>query len=444
MGISQATVNGTALDNSSWRRIHGTFQGTEGLDGKYHATVDFAVEGSSTDELQERINTTYNAFRLSNPTIVLTMDADASNNYRSITPGDGRHLATVTTVTVDPDYPPTDHSIGLTLVVIADLAVPSSLNITGLESLHVVEVINSARSRVRQVVGSFFSTSGSTAAANYAAARSTLLQTYCLCASTGAVHPTNKFVLVEEKKEDPGGLGLRLEFSLDSEYQKWPMAATEAARSATIKISASYPDEWDPRGGERPRIIQASGGVFVSLDVWTEGVLKAWSTVEPDIIAAIEEETGETAPQPMKVEISSDGDNGMLEFSATYIARNNVVMAFELTETVTDVFDEAEVEDSEGYDYVQRSPKPIKRSRNVQVTRVGVGKVNLGTMIPAPRPTLPGNNMAEIVGRVETCNGPKITEFGEVYKQSASYQIKERKVRSALAQLEFPVPVFGG
>lgn len=444
MGDMQASVNGTSLDNGSWRVILGDISCSEGMDGKVTCTADFHVEADDADTLQSRINTTYDSFRKQNPTCIFTLDSAATNKMRSIAPGDGRHLAVVSTVVEDPEHKGTLYSAGFTLVVIAELAIASSVGITGLESMTQSEVYNSGRSRVRQVVGTFISIGGQSAALNYAAARSQLLTDYMLTESTGAYSSANKFVLVDEKTDDPGAVGLRLNFSLESEYQVFPMASTPEARSSTIEISTSIPDEWDERGGTRPTLIHAQGAVFLSITALQGGVLQAWDHVEADIRAAIAQETGKSDLQIVKTDKTSDADLGILKFSVAYIADNTVVLSLQIMETITTTLDTAEAVDSDGYDYVQRSPKPLSRQRSISATRVGIGLVNLRAYIGNPQPTLPDHNAVELIGETASDMGEITTEFGRLRKQSSTFTFRERKYRTALPPLEFPVPAFGG
>ena len=167
MAKMQVTVDGTLLDNTTWRAITGSFGDDPSGEGQRVLVCDFIVEGSTADELQQRLLTTYEAFTKRNCRVVFTLDDTVGSTWADVSPNDGKHTEVHCTVGVATGYEQTANRQVLRLYIVAGMTPVLSTGAAGsnpayfqglLGSLKYTRTINAARFETRSLLATFVDT----------------------------------------------------------------------------------------------------------------------------------------------------------------------------------------------------------------------------------------------------------------------------------------------
>lgn len=122
----QATVDGVNLDNGTWRRVVGQFGDDTGLDGRRVLAVDFIIEADSAATLASRYKATRDDFIKVNPRATLTLDDTGGEDWADVSPSDGFHTSTRTTVGIAAGHEQTGNSHYCRLYILADTSPPNA------------------------------------------------------------------------------------------------------------------------------------------------------------------------------------------------------------------------------------------------------------------------------------------------------------------------------
>lgn len=432
----QAVVGGNSLDNGSTRYCHGEIVDSIAPDGVRTITVPFVVEGSTADNLATLIGTTITDFCKRNVTCTVKLDSGGSSNYASVAPADGRHLNVVTSIVSDATVKKTATSVGLLLVIVAEVvnALPTTeitgVSEAGLDSFEVSLRYNAGRIVSRTVSGSFVDTgSGSTGESHYNAARSSILTNHLLTGSSGEYDATSKMVLVGEVIENDDGDSRRWNFLLESVYQRIPLTSTTEARGlAGFTVQTYEPDEWDERAGTRPTFVSVQGRAFISNSAWASGVHQIWAQkLRADVLAGLATETGLADFTVKQERISSDPQECAISFDCLYCVNQPVVYEYRRTDQIHDAIDQAIAASSDGSHYVQVSPASPDRQRIITVQRFGQGIADLAPEDPTA--TIDGRK-CWYVDADHSQEGPITTPAGSgFYRQSLTVRFLELAVK---------------
>lgn len=430
----QATVDGTDLDNGTWRRIAGQIDDSTSPDGQRTVMVNFFVTGNTPADLQTNYATTRSEMISRDKRCTVTLDDGGGNDLADMQPGDGDHIAVLSTVVENAEHGKTGTSLALTLVILAEIVNtfgPADLPaLVGLDSLSIIEAFNPSRASAIVVRGSFVATTGNTAEDNYNTARPSLLTTYCKCLATGGYDVTNEFVLSGEKLENISGQKNRFDFQLESEFQAYPFTNTPSARSVTLTVASTQPDEWDEAVGPVPELLDVRGGVFLDADVLSTGVLAAWATVEADVLAAVVQESSRGDLELVRKNVISDADQGLLSFEVIYRSVNALNISFTRTVEIIDQPEEAISVDSDGKHRIQQSPGSPARMQIVRVARLGVGFTDLDPWA-LTYPSLSGR-ILHPAGRRFSRQGPLRTPWSsDVWRQTGEFKFLELNLEDA-------------
>lgn len=445
MGIQQVTLDPAGddvdLDNTTWRRIWGTISDQTGIDGQRALAIDFTIEGDTVDEFQTRYRATVALFNsIRNKKWVVTLDDALSDPLATIEPGDGTFTATFSALSDNDAFGRSGTSIGMTLLLLAEPIelLPDTDDllggaaVDGVESLTITTTYNAGRDRSITVNAIFVTSGANSAQANLDAVKDRIFEQLLLVTADGSRDDASKQVLSSEILVDPEGQGRRLEAEWRSEREAFATANTSEARTFSVGIETTQPDEWVVSdAGPRPTLIHCSGSVFLSHDILARGLLQAKTNVETDVRAAIAQELGRT-PQlkTISTSFSSDADQGVLTFDIVYQADNTQVISYTRTHSVDISPDRAIASDSEGFHHVQESPTSPDVLHTILVERMGVGQLG-----PEGLGFRPDNIVA---GRQVDDSGSKYdysaaleTDFGSnVYKERFSQTFLELQLRA--------------
>lgn len=167
MAKMQVTVDGTQLDNTTWRAITGSFGDDPSGEGQRVLACDFIVEAADADTLQQRLLTTYEAFTKRNCRVVFTLDDTVGSTWADVSPNDGKHTEVHCTVGVASGYEQTANRQVLRLYVVAGMTPALSTGAAGsnpayfqglLGSLKYTRTINAARFETRSLLATFVDT----------------------------------------------------------------------------------------------------------------------------------------------------------------------------------------------------------------------------------------------------------------------------------------------
>lgn len=110
-------VDGTALDNGSWRKIFGQFQVQEVTGTGIVITAAALLEAPDTDTLQERWETTKTQFQKKDSHVIVTLDSAVDTPLEDISPLDGKHDDIVVSVEISSGKDNTDTSLWIVVTV---------------------------------------------------------------------------------------------------------------------------------------------------------------------------------------------------------------------------------------------------------------------------------------------------------------------------------------
>lgn len=169
MGSMQVNVDGTNLDNGSWRLLEDKYGDSIGDDDVRVLACMFTIEADDPDTLEVRKLATEQAFIKANPRVWFTLDdAGATGAYfGDISPNDGTHTRVRCTIDWTGSREQTGHSLIGILYVKADVYIPMAggatgsgqVNYTGLKgTLKRSVTYNQGRVESRAVLATFVTT----------------------------------------------------------------------------------------------------------------------------------------------------------------------------------------------------------------------------------------------------------------------------------------------
>lgn len=491
MGM-QVTVDGTNIANGSWRDLTGSFGDEPGQDGQRVLVCDFLIEGSTADELQQRLLTTYEAFTKRNCRVVFTLDDTAGSTWADVSPNDGKHTDIWVTVGVAPGHEQTGNRQYLRLYVVAGMTPvlssgPAGSNqayFQGLSgTLKYTRTINAGRFETRSVLATFVDTfdddangpytidsvanSGGKAVfhvtsapvafavgqrlkvtagtaylgvhlitaintgaktittdttysatatgtayigtltsgeTNYNSARATLLVDYLGTHSSGsgARDSTTGLSLITEVPETNDENGNQYTVLLQSGPMQ-SMANTASARVANLSIGQSEPEKWNTKYGAKPLWLTAKGSLSCSKTVLSSEsrtLFAVWAaSAQGDILTLVKAKTGYNTLKLLDVQFEADDGVGVIAFTVKYQARNTTVLAGSYTESTEESDDSISIREVGGHDYDQRPPGFTPKTCIVTLSRIGVGKKDLSTLVTLPST---GGGTWKLVRKLET------------------------------------------
>lgn len=128
MGDVQVEINGTQLDNGTWRTIVDWPAVIRSDDGKMEKfAVDFIIEADTAAEMDTRFEQTYADLTTKNPRLKVWLDDSKATPTLDWYVGDGTHLSMVSITSMRPESPRTQKKILFTLVVSCDCEPPQTL-----------------------------------------------------------------------------------------------------------------------------------------------------------------------------------------------------------------------------------------------------------------------------------------------------------------------------
>lgn len=347
-------------------------------------------------------------------TFVATFDEDGGGAFTitSVENASGK-ARFVATVSVPPTFAP-----GMRLKVTSG---------TGYVGVHLITAIDVANKKITTDTAYSATATGSavigtltTGAANFAAARTSILEDILGCDADGGRDSTTGLSLVSEKREDNDEDGNQYTVALES---AWSELETHAAqRELTISIAEEQPEEWETAaGGVAPVYIYVQGSVTMDREVLVAANADLHQLFDSDVKAAVEAHVVDQVNKgPIRLrrrKITSNLKESRLSFELVYQARNLTVISATITREERTDDNSVHYRLMDGHDYDQR-PKGLP-PKYITVVSSRASTDNSQPSVPTPAGDGAGAIYRES-SQGSSQRGPITTPFGVVWVRSRS------------------------
>lgn len=421
----QFTWGTDALDNGSWRRIHGDYGISAGTSGTLTFTIAFRVVGDTETELMERVAATVATFSGTSKAFKYTNDKDAATPkyYPDVTPFTNEARDTQCFVEDDPTRVNTGKVRHLSITAIA--LIPNILagsgggTTAGVGEFRVTTSYNAGRVVSKSFLGRFLSASGSTGEQVYAAQRNTILSTHLGTGTDGAPSPTG-LALVNESIEKQDANGNEVLVLLQSDVLPANFRTVSTLRSLALETTGTIAEEWQPgvaNAGARPFYVEVAGvAAFSAGDPYQN-----FNLLLPGLIAEAAA-IGGGAPALLSQSVTPNPKLNEVRFRVLYQCRNGSTLRVRRTVTVMEDTLTGMHRASDGTVRVQRPDGPPDTEITVDVTIRKLGAAmtmdELAQAFDNPLPTLPDRDFVWLKSRRAPAQEAIETDFGSVTEQS--------------------------
>lgn len=377
LNISVDSVN---LDNGTDRLIYGQPINDRSTSGVHLIRVNFKIEAATTAALQALWDSTKTAFVTKDKRVIFNYDDGAGTPLEDLEQGVNTVTGIITSVTQIEGIASSANVINAVLDVVAALEPTEGLP-GQVGEIVTTKFLTAANTEARTVTAQFGNSDDglTSAAANYAAARASLLTTFLGVDSDGGRDGTTGLAKTGENVQSLDEDENLVIVTLSSEEIPVDFSSEPALRGNDLIIKTIEPENWsqDDAAGERPTVISVSGRSVVDQDALSGSLHDVWVKIRSNVESILKSETGLTDISLQNVEIDSNQGDSTAIFSATYLAKNTVVLQYSRTERETEKPEYQIWVDANGCEVVQKRPGDNPLIRTITVDRIGVGLIDL-------------------------------------------------------------------